>query len=142
MIQLITGEKGKGKTKYLLDSVNNTVKTVSGNIVYVDKNAKHMYELNNKIRLINLSEFPVKNSNELICFICGILSQDSDLEYMYLDSFLTLCNIDKDNNDAIIDTLTKLNEISDKFNMTFVVSLSKNLDDIGEIENTKVLVSL
>ena len=33
MIQLITGEKGKGKTKYLLDSVNNTVKTVSGNIV-------------------------------------------------------------------------------------------------------------
>ena len=142
MIQLITGEKGKGKTKYLLDSVNNTVKTVSGNIVYVDKNAKHMYERNNKIRLINLSEFPVKNSNELICFICGILSQDSDLEYMYLDSFLTLCNIDKDNNDAIIDTLTKLNEISDKFNMTFVVSLSKNLDDIGEIENTKVLVSL
>ena len=142
MIQLITGEKGKGKTKYLLDSVNNTVETVSGNIVYVDKNAKHMYELNNKIRLINLSEFPVKNSNELICFICGILSQDSDLEYMYLDSFLTLCNIDKDNNDAIIDTLTKLNEISDKFNMTFVVSLSKNLDDIGEIENTKVLVSL
>ena len=142
MIQLITGEKGKGTTKYLLDSVNNTVKTVSGNIVYVDKNAKHMYELNNKIRLINLSEFPVKNSNELICFICGILSQDSDLEYMYLDSFLTLCNIDKDNNDAIIDTLTKLNEISDKFNMTFVVSLSKNLDDIGEIENTKVLVSL
>ena len=142
MIQLITGEKGKGKTKYLLDSVNNTVKTVSGNIVYVDKNAKHMYELNNKIRLINLSEFPVKNSNELIYFICGILSQDSDLEYMYLDSFLTLCNIDKDNNDAIIDTLTKLNEISDKFNMTFVVSLSKNLDDIGEIENTKVLVSL
>ena len=142
MIQLITGEKGKGKTKYLLDSVNNTVKTVSGNIVYVDKNAKHMYELNNKIRLINLSEFPVKNSNELICFICGILSQDSDLEYMYLDSFLTLCNIDKDNNDAIIDTLTKLNEISDKFNMTFVVSLSKNLDDIDEIENTKVLVSL
>ena len=142
MIQLITGEKGKGKTKYLLDSVNNTVKTVSGNIVYVDKNAKHMYELNNKIRLINLSEFPVKNSNELICFICGILSQDSDLEYMYLDSFLTLGNIDKDNNDAIIDTLTKLNEISDKFNMTFVVSLSKNLDDIGEIENTKVLVSL
>ena len=142
MIQLITGEKGKGKTKYLLDSVNNTVKTVSGNIVYVDKNAKHMYELNNKIRLINLSEFPVKNSNELICFICGILSQDSDLEYMYLDSFLTLCNIDKDNNDAIIDTLKKLNEISDKFNMTLVVSISKNLDDIGEIENTKVLVSL
>ena len=119
MIQLITGEKGKGKTKYLLDSVNNTVKTVSGNIVYVDKNAKHMYELNNKIRLINLSEFPVKNSNELICFICGILSQDSDLEYMYLDSFLTLCNIDKDNNDAIIDTLTKLNEISDICSKSF-----------------------
>ena len=142
MIQLITGEKGKGKTKYLLDSVNNAVSTVNGNIVYVDKNSKHMYELNNKIRLINISEFPIKSSNELICFICGILSQDSDLEYMYLDSFLTLCNIDNDDNEAIKTILKQLDKISNKFNMTFVVSISKNLDDIGEIENAKVLVSL
>ena len=55
MIQLIVGAKGKGKTKHLLEKVNNAVKTVDGNIVYLDKNSKHMYELKNRIRLINTS---------------------------------------------------------------------------------------
>ena len=32
MVQLIAGNKGKGKTKYLLDKVNDEVKTASGNI--------------------------------------------------------------------------------------------------------------
>ena len=52
MVQLIAGKKGKGKTKCLLDKVNAEVKNILGNIVFLDKNTKHMYELNNKIRLI------------------------------------------------------------------------------------------
>ena len=88
MVQLIVGKKGKGKTKYLLDKVNTAIKDVSGNIVYLDKSSKHMYELNNKVRLIDVSVFPLKNSDEFIGFVCGILSQDHDLEQMYLDSFL------------------------------------------------------
>ena len=62
MVQLIVGKKGKGKTKQLLDKVNTEVKEVSGNIVYLDKSTKHMYELNNKVRLIDVSEFMVENS--------------------------------------------------------------------------------
>ena len=54
MVQLIVGSKGDGKTKHLLDRVNNQIKTASGNIVYLDKNTKHMHELDNKVRLINL----------------------------------------------------------------------------------------
>ena len=57
MIQIIAGKKGKGKTKHLLDKVNAEVKEVHGNIVYLDKSSKHMYELNNKVRLIDTSEF-------------------------------------------------------------------------------------
>ena len=66
MIQIIAGEKGKGKTKQLLDKVNTEIKTAHGSIVYLDKNAKHMYELNNKIRLIDTSAFPIGNSDEFI----------------------------------------------------------------------------
>ena len=80
MIQLIVGAKGKGKTKHLLEKVNNAVKTVDGNIVYLDKNAKHMYELKNRIRLINTSEFPFTSTDEFIGFLCGIVSQDHDLQ--------------------------------------------------------------
>ena len=89
MVELIVGKKGKGKTKVLLERANNSVKSAHGSIVYLDKSAKHMYELNNKIRLIDVSAFPLKNSDEFVGFICGILSQDHDLEQVYLDGFLT-----------------------------------------------------
>ena len=74
MVQLIVGKKGKGKTKHLLDKVNSEVQNVSGNIVYLDKSTKHMYELNNKIRLIDVSSYMISNSDEFVGFICGIIS--------------------------------------------------------------------
>ena len=94
MVELIVGKKGKGKTKVLLDKVNSAVKEVSGNIVYLDKSTKHMYELNNKVRLIDVTSYPVKNSDEFVGFICGILSQDHDLEQIYLDSFLKIARLE------------------------------------------------
>ena len=94
MVQLIVGKKGKGKTKQLLDKVNAEIKTANGSIVYIDKSSKHMYELNNKIRLIDASTYPLKNSDEFIGFICGIISQDHDIEQMYLDSFLKVAKLE------------------------------------------------
>ena len=96
MIEIICGEKGKGKTKELLEKVNHTVSTVTGSVVYLDKSQKHMYELNNKVRLINVVDYPITNCDEFLGFICGIVSQDHDLEEMYLDSFLTIASIDSD----------------------------------------------
>ena len=94
MIEIICGEKGKGKTKELLGRVNNSIATVAGNVVYLDKSQKHMYELNNKARLINVADYPISNCDEFLGFICGIVSQDHDLEEMYLDSFLTIASIE------------------------------------------------
>ena len=65
MVQIIAGRKGKGKTKYLLDMANTAVKEAKGSIVYLDKSSKHMYELNNKIRLINVAEFSVSTAEAL-----------------------------------------------------------------------------
>ena len=90
MVQLIVGKKGKGKTKQLLDKVNSEVKSISGSIVYLDKSTKHMYELNNKVRLIDVSQYMIENSSEFVGFVCGILSQDHDLQQMYFDSFLKI----------------------------------------------------
>ena len=88
MVELIVGKKGKGKTKVLLDKVNGAIKEANGSIVYLDKSTKHMYELNNKVRLIDVSVYPIKNADEFVGFVCGIISQDHDLEQVYLDSFL------------------------------------------------------
>ena len=139
MIQIIAGEKGKGKTKQLLDKVNTEIKTAHGSIVYLDKNAKHMYELNNKIRLIDTSAFPIGNSDEFIGFICGILSQDHDLEQMYLDSFLKLACLEGAD---IEETYKTLETISEKYHVKFVLSISMNAADLPECAKESVVVSL
>ena len=142
MIQLITGEKGKGKTKYLLDNVNTAIKTANGNIVYLDKNAKHMYDLNNKIRLIDLSEYDIFDSSEFFGFLIGIISQDHDLESVHLDSFLELAQVKSDDVDDMMNALARLNKIGEKYDVSFVISLSRNLSDLPEIPNAEVLYSL
>ena len=140
MVQLIVGEKGKGKTKHLLDKVNSAVKTASGNIVYLDKNSKHMYELKNAIRLISTGEFPIANTDEFIGFICGIVSQDHDIEEMYLDSFRVIAFIDDDNN--IESVLDKLVKISDQFKVNFTISISIDESAVPAAYKDSIIVSL
>lgn len=139
MVQLIVGNKGKGKTKYLLDKVNAEVQNASGNIVYLDKSTKHMYELNNKIRLIDVSSYQVTNSDEFVGFISGIVSQDHDLEQVYVDSFLKIACL-KDNN--IEPIIQKLEKLGDTFNINFVISVSVDEEDISASDKDKIIVSL
>lgn len=139
MVQLIAGKKGKGKTKQLLDKVNTEIKDAQGNVVYLDKSTKHMFELNNKIRLINVSDYLITNSDEFVGFICGIISQDHDLQQMYLDSFLKIaCLEDSD----ISATISKLEKISDQFHVDFVLSVSMDESELPENLKSKVIISL
>ncbi len=139
MVQLIVGKKGKGKTKCLLDKVNTEVKNVLGSIAFLDKNTKHMYELNNKIRLIVVSDFMISNPDEFIGFVSGIISQDHDLQQMYFDSFLNIsCLEGKD----ITETIGKLEKISEKFNVDFVLSLSMDEAEVPESVKSKIVISL
>ena len=140
MIEIISGEKGKGKTKELLDKVNNSVVSVSGNIVYLDKSHKHMYELSNKVRLINVKDYPIDNCDEFLGFVCGIVSQDNDLEEMYLDSFLTIAFVETQ--EEICHAIGKLEEISGKFNVKFVLSVSRNEADLPDCAKSKIVISL
>ncbi len=139
MVQLIIGEKGKGKTKYLLDKVNNEIQSASGNIVYLDKSTKHMYELNNKIRLIDVSSYMVESADEFAGFICGIISQDHDLQQMYVDSFLKIACIEDTDVEA---ALNKLSAVSEKFGVDFVISISVTEAQLPASYKDKVIVSL
>ena len=139
MVELIVGKKGKGKTKVLLERANGAVKDANGSIVYLDKSAKHMYELNNKIRLIDVSLFPLKNSDEFVGFICGILSQDHDLEQVYLDGFLTISKLEGQD---VTNTLTQLDAIGQQFNLTFVVSISMDKEEIPSSLQSKIVEAL
>lgn len=139
MVQIIAGKKGKGKTKYLLDMANTAIKEAKGSIVYLDKSVKHMYELSNKIRLINVAEFPISTSEGFIGFLCGIISQDHDLEVMYLDSFLKLACLEGED---ISETIAALDQLSAKYHVNFVLSVSLDADELPENAKDMVLVSL
>lgn len=140
MVEIICGEKGKGKTKVLLDHVNETIQVASGNVVYLDKSAKHMYELNNKVRLINVSDFSLSNCDEFIGFITGVISQDHDLEEMYLDSFITISGITDD--ECFVKAIEKLDVISEKYKVKFILSVSRDKEQLPECAKAKVIISL
>lgn len=139
MIQIIAGEKGRGKTKVLINKANTDVRTAKGSIVYLDKSNKHMYELSNKLRLINVRDYYVENSSEFVGFISGLISQDNDLEMIYLDSFLKIACTDEENYEAI---LKKLERLSEKFHVDFVISISMNENVMSEESRQNVILAL
>ncbi len=139
MIQIIAGEKGKGKTKIILDKANSDVLTSSGSIIYIDKNNKHMYELNNKIRLINVNDYFVKTADEFIGFISGIISQNHDISTIYLDSFLTLAAAKVDDLDNLVE---RLERVSSAFSVNLVLSVSSSPSKITGNAKNNIIVAL
>ena len=139
MIQIISGVKGKGKTKYLIQKANETVKAASGNVVYLDKNIKHMFELSNKIRLIDLSEYPLDTYDAFLGFVCGLISQDHDMEAMYLESFLTISSV---SDEYVGFVLSRLKDISSRFNVDFVISISMDAQELPEEFKEDIIISL
>lgn len=140
MIQLVVGKKGKGKTKIILDMVNKDVTNAKGNIVYLDKSMDHMYELNNKIRLINVSDYGIENADEFVGFIRGIVSQDHDLEQIYFDSFIKICCLT--DSQKIEEIVIKLDKMSDQYGFKIVASVSLDESELPESLKSKVIVSL
>ena len=139
MVQIIVGVKGKGKTKRLLEMANEAVKNAKGTVVYLDKSAKHMYELSNKIRLINVNDYEIMSSDGFTGFVSGIISQDHDLETMVLDSFLKLANLEGGDITPVVDTLEKIGE---KYNVNFVLSVSMDAADLPENAKKDVVIAL
>ena len=139
MIQIISGVKGKGKTKFLIQKANEAVKAANGSVVYLDKNNKHMYELSNRIRLINVGDFPIDTYDAFIGFICGLISQDRDLEDMFFDSVLTIASV---SDDYFCYVLSKLADVSEKFNVDFTISISIDADNIPEEFKKDIVISL
>lgn len=139
MVHLITGNKGKGKTKWMLDKANSEVKDILGSICYLDKSAQHMYELNNRIRLINVTDYMIDNCDQFLGFVSGIISQDHDLEQMYFDSFLKVSHLEGQD---ITAAVRKLEALSAQFGVNFFISISMDDHEIPEELKEFVTVAL
>lgn len=139
MVQIIAGETGKGKTKELLRMVNDEVRTISGRIVYLDKTNKHMYELSNKIRLVNVKDYLTVSSDEFLGFLSGIVSQDNDIEKIYIDSFLKVACVDMVDLESV---LKKIDERSSAFKVDFILSISLEKEQLPPTYQKSVVMTL
>lgn len=139
MVQIISGQMGKGKTAYLLEKANLAVKESKGSIVYLDKSTKNMHALDNAIRLVNVNDYPIRSYNAFIGFLCGIISKDYDLEYFFVDSFIKLAHLEKE---QIETAIIELEQLSQQYGITIVLSISMDASELPEIAQSKIVVSL
>ena len=103
MVEIIAGNKGKGKTKVLISKANDSALLTNGSVVFLD------------------------NFDMFCGFLYGIASQDHDLELMFLDSFLTIAHLENSEIQKAIDFLV---EYSEKQDINLVISLSMNASDL------------
>ena len=139
MVKMLIGHKGSGKTKRMIELVNNQVQDAKGSIVFINKNSRLIYDLDYKIRVICMEDFPhVTNEDEYIGFLFGIMSSDNDIETIFLDGIMSHRDFALDILPSFIE---KIKVISKETGIDFVISVSAELEEmIGvDFENMEVL---
>lgn len=134
MIQIIMGDKGSGKTKRLIDLVNESLKNEHGDIIFIDDDKRYMYDLRHEIRFVDASEYPVGKkctANEMLAFISGMLSANFDISLVAMDAFLKLVRtpLDDPEMEAFFQNLEKL-AVAHK--CKFLISVSTTADVVPE----------
>ena len=121
MIQIIHGKKGSGKTKKILDMAVQTVKTATGDIVFVDDDTRYMYDLPHEIRFVNAGEYGVNSPDMCLGFLSGMLTQNFDISVVFVDAFMKLVKVPAEELKSFFD---RLKVISEAHHVDFVISAS------------------
>lgn len=128
MIKLIVGGKGSGKTKAMIDMINESAKTTPGNIVCIEKSMKLTYDIDHAARLIDVDEYNIQGYETLYGFIAGILAGNYDIVEVYLDGVLKLGNHDLDGLGNLLD---KINALAGD-NVKVIVTVSADAEVLPE----------
>lgn len=114
MIHVNCNKRGSGKTKMLINLANKMISENEGNIVYIDDDKRPLLELDRRIRFIATSEFDLKNQETFYGFLCGILSEDYDIDTIFIDGLFNI--VEGNLRDAahlfyLIEKLSEENEV-------------------------------
>ncbi|MGX8796023.1 hypothetical protein ACR6HW_08055 [Fusibacter sp. JL298sf-3] len=121
MVTLIAGKKGSGKTKDIVSRANNMLEGSKGSMIFIDDDNRAMYDLHHDIRFVNLSEFPVKSSCEFLGFICGLISNNYDIQNVYIDGIM---NTVKMSQQELLEWFSRLEDVSKSYEVDFTVTLN------------------
>ncbi len=121
MIKLFIGAKGSGKTKTLIELVNNAVATSAGSVVCIERGNKLKLDISYKARLIDTDVFGINDATALYGFISGILASNNDITDLFIDSSLKICGNDVAAFEAM---LKKLDPVAKDVNLVMTVSIA------------------
>jgi hypothetical protein len=126
----MAGQKGQGKTRKIIDMANAAAKVADGVLVYIDDDRRHSREISRDIRFVEAGKGVLSNYREFVGFILGILSQNSDIEHIYVDG---LCNVIKNLDNESLQKLTrKLDAISQRDEVSFTISVNYEPDTLPD----------
>ena len=108
MIKLFIGGKGSGKTKTLIELVNNATAASKGSVVCIEKGDKLTHDITYKARLIDSDEYAVATADDLYGFVAGVLASNSDITDLFVDSGLKICGNDVVGFEKVINKLEKI----------------------------------
>ena len=125
MVKLILGNKGSGKTKRLIDLVNNAVEKSNGNVVCIEKERLLTYDVNYRARLVETDHYKVSGYDAFYGFVCGIVAGDHDITDILVDATLKIGGRDYE---ALANFLEKVSELSQlaEQDITFTVSCDES----------------
>ena len=123
MIKLIVGAKGSGKTKTMIDMINNATKTTSGNIVVIEKSMKLTTEINHAARLLDADEYDINGG-----FVAGVLAGNYDITELFIDGILKIVD---HNMDAAAKVLAEIDKIAGN-SVEVVVTVSADQASLPE----------
>ena len=136
MIKIIIGRKGSGKTKLLVDMVNEATKASLGNVVCIEKGDTLTYSVTHKARLIDADTFGISGYGEYYGMVAGIKSGNHDVTHIFGDATLRIGTRDYDELCAFFERIAKIDDVE----FIFTVSadkeeLPKKLFDMAEVCN-------
>ncbi len=119
MIKLITGKRGSGKTKILIDAIHAAEKKSNGNVVAIQKGSSLNTDITYKVRLVNIEDYNVEGYDAFYGFIAGILASDHDCTDIFVDATLRITGRDYN---LVGEMFEKLAKISADTTITCTIS--------------------
>lgn len=129
MIHVFCDKRGSGKTKALINMANDAILESKGNVVYIDDDKRHIYDLDRRIRFISTEEFTVKDDKCFYGFLCGIISEDYDIETIFIDGLFNIVQSDISHAAHLFSDFEKL---SQKFNVEFFININSEDKEVPE----------
>ena len=129
MIQLLYGKKGMGKTKLMLESANELAGKSHGTVVFIDDGNELLIKLSHKIRFVNMLDYPIHGSEAFLGFLCGVVSQDYDIETIYIDGLTYIVHQDIESLRIFFDGVE---QISKEHNVQFNMSINGDENNVPE----------